>query len=494
MTPKPSDDTAPIGLLGPVLGVARFELRRLRRALIALLGLLVLIGALALYSGALHLRHQDKNAELIQAQHQDYLSKQTKRVSKRVKELQAAGQALTPDRKSYRNPAYLAQHGAPALVPNGPLSLVSAGVAPLQPQSTQVTLADPALLEARENLQHPLQLWTGHFDLSFVLVYLLPLLLIAFSFDLTAGEQASGNLKMLLVQGGGLRALVWGKLLARTGILAAMLLLLSLLSWATAQSLNLPFGWGRWSLMMLATMLYGLVWIGLAAVLNALRRKPATIAASLAALWLLAVWVLPGSSQQLLQSLVPVPSRLNFVQSVREASEQVRQESSRLLGKYLEDHPELAGGTDNKYAMLQLSKEQAMAKSIRPVVDGYQAQLTRQRQIAAWLQYLSPVTVFEASLMQLAGSGPERYQAYRQQLEAFHGQWQSFFLPLLQQNQALLPSHFTTLPQFQFREPGRAELAPVLLPQLLFLALLAAGLLGYSLKRYQRYQVIEADS
>ena len=481
------------GSSGRIWGVARFELRRLQRSLLLLLGLLLLVSGLALYSGGLHQGHQATNARLITERERDFLAKQEKKITRRIADLQAGGKALSPDRKIYRNPAFIAQHGAAAIQTNGPLLQISVGLTPLQPQSTQVTLADPALLEAQENLQHPLQLWTGHFDLAFVLVYLLPLLLIVLSFDLTAGEQASGNLKMLLVQGGGLQALILGKLLARALVLAGMLALLTLLAWGSSAWMQQPFAWTRWNLMLLSTLCYGGIWLGLAAWLNALRWNPANIAAALASLWLLAVWVIPGAGQQLVQSLSPVPTRISYIQSYREASEQVRQTSSRLLGKYMEDHPELSGGADNHYAMLQLAKEQALAKAIRPVVETYNARLQRQQQLARWLQYLSPVSVFETSLMQLAGSGAERQQDYRAQVTTFHADWHSYFLPLIQRNQALGPEHLAQLPQFRYRELGLRALAGALIPQILFLGLLAAGLLGLSLQRYRHYEVIDAE-
>lgn len=478
---------------GAILAVAGFELKRMQRSILILFGILLLVSGLALYSGSLHQSHQATNARLIQIREQDFLRKQEKKVGKRVSELQSKGKPLTPDRKIYRNPAFIAQHGAPAIQANGPLAHLSVGLTPLQPQSIQVTLADPALLEAQENLQHPLQLWTGHFDLAFVMVYLLPLLLIVLSFDLTASEHASGNLKLLLVQGGGLQDLIRGKLLARVLVLKGMLALLTLLAWGSSLIGGQPFAWPRWCLMLLSSFLYGAVWLGLATWLNARRWAPANIAAALASFWLLGVWVIPGACQQLVQTLYPVPTRISYIQNFREASEAARQNSSQLLGKYMQDHPELSGGADNKYAMLQLSKEQALAKAIRPVVESYTARLEQQQKLARWLQYLSPVTVFESSLMQLAGSGPERQQDYRNQVTAFHADWHSYFLPLLKSNQALLPAHFKALPQFSYRELGVKALTAGLIPQTLFLLVLAAVLLLVALKLYQHYQIIDSE-
>lgn len=474
--------------------IALFELRRLQKSLLILLPVFFMMSALALYSGAIQLRHQHTNTQLLAENQQTYLNKQVKKVEKRIKELKKKNKPISPDRKIYRNPAFLAQHGTPAIIPAGPAALISVGVTPLQAQSIQVTLDDPALLESQENLQHPLQLWAGHFDLVFVLVYLMPLFLIAISFDLTASEQESGNLKLLLVQGGGLLALIKGKVLARLWVLVFILVSLSLMIWGFVTFNQIDFAWTRWCLAMVLSLMYGSIWMSLAAFLNAKRWKPSNIAASLASIWLLAVWVIPGANQQLIQGLLPVPSRMDYIQSYREAAEQVRQESSKLLGKYMEDHPEIAGGTDNKYAVLQLSKAQAMAKAIRPVVNTYQDQLAQQQKLAAYLQYLSPASVFESILSQLAGSDLNRQQAYRSQVVSFQAQWTAFFLPLIQSNQALEPQHFQVHPHFKFQEVRLVNLNSSIIAAFIVLLGLTSILSALSLRAYHSYQIIETNS
>jgi hypothetical protein len=159
----------------------------------------------------------------------------------------------------------------------------------------------------------------------------------------------------------------------------------------------------------------------------------------------------------------------------------------------MEDHPELAGGADNRYAMLQLSKEQALAQAIGPVVANYQQQLHRQQQLARWMQYLSPVTVFESSLNQIAGSGLERQQDYSSQLTSLQAQWEQYFLPLIRSNQALQAEQFSSHPRFAYHELSLSRLLPALVPQGLFLGLLALLLLGWSLQSYKRYQIIETE-
>lgn len=471
--------------------IVALEWRRSRAVLLSCALLLMLLTLLGLASGWQHHQHQLDNATRLSNQHNASVAALAERSRKREAKLRKAGKPLSPDKNIYRNPAYVAQEGTPALLPEGPLALLSVGQSPLLPQSVKITLKDPALLETQENLQHPLQLWTGHFDLIFVWVYILPLLLIALSFDLTASEQQAGTLKMLLVQGGELTPLVIGKLLARFTMLVVLLALSGAVAVWGAQNLGLALPTARLGAMAAVLLVYGCGWLSLAALLNAWAWKPATIAATLAACWLTGAWLIPAAGEQLLQGLVPVPPRISYIQAYREASESVRQESSRLLGQYLEDHPELAGGADNRYAMLQLTKEAALAEAIRPVVQNYEARLQRQQAAGRWLSLLSPVALAEQTLMHLAGSDLARYQDFRRQSDAFQARWKAHFLPLIERNQALVSPDFGRLPEFAYAEPRLSSRAAELGLRVGLLLLLALGLGAWALQRYRRYAVVD---
>jgi ABC-2 type transport system permease protein len=61
-------------------------------------------------------------------------------------------------------------------------------------------------------------------------------------------------------------------------------------------------------------------------------------------MWLALVVLLPSLCNVLATTTYPVPSRVEMIQAVREASDAATAEGSKLLSKYYEDHPELAAG------------------------------------------------------------------------------------------------------------------------------------------------------
>ena len=81
-------------------------------------------------------------------------------------------------------------------------------------------------------LANPMKLLTGNFDLSYVIVFIFPLLIIALFYDLYAAEQESGTLGLLRSQSVALNTVLFGKGTLRLSIilgLAAGLLILGFL-------------------------------------------------------------------------------------------------------------------------------------------------------------------------------------------------------------------------------------------------------------------------
>src|SRR3546814_6574788 len=62
-------------------------------------------------------------------------------------------------------------------------------------------------------IENPLNLMTGTFDISFVVIFLLPVFIIALTYDMLSGEKESGTLALAMTQPVSLRTFMAGKLL-----------------------------------------------------------------------------------------------------------------------------------------------------------------------------------------------------------------------------------------------------------------------------------------
>jgi len=124
----------------------------------------------------------------------------------------------------------------------------------------------------------------GRFDLAFVLVFLLPLLILVLSYNVLSQEKERGTLQITLAQSPlSIGKLVFGKIVARLTLVLALTIGLSIpglfVSGATLNSHTLP----RLLLWILATMLYTFFWFALAIAVNAFGRSSATNAVILGA-------------------------------------------------------------------------------------------------------------------------------------------------------------------------------------------------------------------
>ncbi|NJL76510.1 MAG: ABC transporter permease [Saprospiraceae bacterium] len=87
-----------------------------------------------------------------------------------------------------------------AAMPPAPLALIATGQSDIFTHYVQPSIYGDEFALKLTELSSPVQLLFGSFDLSFVLIYLLPLIVIAFTYDLLSSERENGSLRLLAAQ------------------------------------------------------------------------------------------------------------------------------------------------------------------------------------------------------------------------------------------------------------------------------------------------------
>ncbi len=232
-----------------------------------------------------------------------------------------------------------------ATLPPGPLSPLAIGQSDLLPYYFRVSTDARENIVAATEIENPQRLLVGRFDLAFVLIYLYPLLILAVAYNMLSAEKEQGTLALTLSQPVSLRALVTGKVILRALVLVGIVVALSAIGLlVSGASLSDPGVTARLALWILAVAVYGALWFALAVVVSALGHSSATNATILASSWLLLVVILPSLFNLVATMSYPVPSRVEMIQAMREASDVANKSGSKLLAAYYEDHPELATG------------------------------------------------------------------------------------------------------------------------------------------------------
>ncbi len=378
------------------------------------------------------------------------------------------------------------------LPPTG-LASFSIGQSDIQLSYVPVSM-NPAMNITRDNeLENPVNLMTGSFDIAFVVIFLLPIFILAISYDLLSSEKERGTLAMILAHPISLRELLASKIVARAGVLLAGILALGLAALlAVGASLDQTDTWVRFGLWMAATLLYALFWFALSVLVNVYGRNSAANGIALAGAWLALVVVAPTLVSLLATTLYPAPSRMELTTAARQAQTEAESAYMERLSEYYYDHLELVpegDGSAMDFLTVAMANRNAVDKAVRPLHDEFQAQLNRQESLVQRFQFISPAIMMQLALNEISGTSADRYEHFLNQAYDFRAEWSEFFTVRFLQRSPLRPADYDQFPVFEHREEPFGAVMTRLLPSLLGMLALLATAIVVPLLRLRRYQV-----
>ncbi|MFT3701272.1 MAG: ABC transporter permease [Agriterribacter sp.] len=166
---------------------------------------------------------------------------------------------------------------------------------------------------------NPQQQLAGHLDMSFVLIFLLPLYFILLTYNLLSAEKELGSLAILQIQSVSLRQLFFAKLLLRW--LIAVILVTALLCIA-ALITGAISNW-RFAIFIIATIVYSLCWAGVVSVITILKKSSGFNALLLISTWLFFCMLLPAAFNVFLTAAYPPVNKIALAAAVQKANSEV---------------------------------------------------------------------------------------------------------------------------------------------------------------------------
>lgn len=399
------------------------------------------------------------------------------------KTLQELPNAGLPQRASYV-----------AALPPGPLSAFAIGQADLYPYQATISIwGRQDNLFRNYQIDSPMSLLAGKFDFSFVIIYLLPLLIIGISFHLLSAEKESGTLAMALSQPLPLARLISGKVLLRltlvTGAVLALGIIGGLVSGIASAAGDAT---ARFILWLIFAGFYAWFWFALSALVNAFGKSSEANATILVCAWLLLVLIVPAVLNLAINQASPVPSRFEYVSAMRAAENAAQLKSSELLSEYYHDHPELV--TEEKrsdFIARYFATQRNVENTVMPVTRDYEARLAHQQGLVRSLRFISPAVMLQEAFNDIAGSGMARQQEYIRQVRPNLTDWQTFLSPKLFRKEQLTTADFDALPRFGFREESLSSVAARVWPAFFGLAVPTMLFWVWGIIRLKRYHVSE---
>ncbi len=420
------------------------------RALRIVLGLFALLLVYASANGLVWLRFQERTVEAVESSNIE----RTSAFERELAAIENGGQPSSPFADP-RSPLVLGGPGGShtAVLDPGPLTALSVGQSDLLPYYYDVNIyTNESSFQQNGEVENPLNLMVGRFDLAFVVVYLLPLLVLALSFNVLSEEREQGTLALTLSQPVSVRNVVTAKLAFRALVVVGMVLAVSLLGILATGGFGSP---GRVVLWCAMVVVYSLFWFVLAAWVNTLRRSSAWNATVLVGAWLVLVVVLPAAINIAAGLLHPLPSRVEMITAQREASNNAVNRRSELLARYLEDHPEMAEGVvadEPGLGALAWAATDAVNSRLEEVTSVHDARRAEQIVLVRRYRFLSPALLAQEVLIDAAGTGDARFARFQSQVRAFAEQWRQFFVPKILAGEQMSVSVLPKLPQFRFSD------------------------------------------
>lgn len=221
--------------------------------------------------------------------------------------------------QSVKNPHAAAHYGIYVFKPDSPLAALEPGLLPFTGQALWLEPHKRNLGRFTPSADRVVAGNLGETGAGFVLYALLPLLVVALSFNSVSQEREQGTLRMLHSLGVAGRPLLFGKLL---GLMAAFLLALSPALALAMYLLNRGFSLGGDDLIRLAAMLlllggYYAIFAALSLAASASCKTSRNALFLLLGFWLCSVFVASRLGAALADAVAPNPSAEQFWQAIK---------------------------------------------------------------------------------------------------------------------------------------------------------------------------------
>ena len=466
-----------------VRAVVEQHLRSLRNDLLrtSLLALLPILCVLNISSGIRRQEQMGVSAQRFSASSERTIQgyrAEARKIEDRLAELHL--QESVPAPFGSHHPAYASGWARPArVVMPPPLAWVAVGREDLFPVAFTGDTAAPV-----GSIDNPLRSLLGYNDLSFTVVYVLPLFFIALGFDLIVSDRSSGFARMTATGAASQRLI----LLVRLTVSQLLLLLTFFISCVgtmlvlRAQLTNdLLAGL---AVLIVAVLCYAAFWSGVIGVANF---RAATAPQSLLLLlvvWFVSLVALPFTANQIASLLHPAPTSAELLQAQRAALLRPPDDSRAATAAFEKAHPNVVAATDpGELGKLYLERAVARYKAQEEAWkqdELFERRLSRQQLLVDRLSVISPAVLIDVLFERTAQTGRDRFRSFLLAKHWYEDQVDAYFTLC----RVTLPrciftsSHYDRIPRFAFSDASERTVVWSFGGPLGMLALEGLGALG----------------
>ncbi|MBT1704631.1 DUF3526 domain-containing protein [Chryseosolibacter indicus] len=314
------------------------------------------------------------------------------------------------------------------------LAGLSIGQRDINPAIQSVTIRTLEGQKYDTDLANPVHLQIGNLDLGFVIIYLFPLVIIAFTFNLLSEDDESGTWKLLTVQSRSAFRFLLAKLLVRAIFIYGLLLMLMIIA---AIILSLPMSTSLLAFFLIS-VLYIASWFTLCFWLSVFKKSSRFNVLTLLTIWVLLTILAPASINNLVSVLYPVPESLGTMVKQRDAyHEKWDMPKEVTMQRFYAHYPQFqkygipqdSFGWLWYYAMQQMGDDESQVQSM-----AMKEKILLREKTSRGIAQLLPTLHTQMHLNDLAGTSLTDYVTLLDSASSFHEKMRMFFYPKIFEN------------------------------------------------------------
>ncbi len=356
------------------------------------------------------------------------------------------------------DPAYAwHRHGYHAILHPHDYAALAIGQYDLHPYYYRLTGMSLHYQIFENEIANPVKLFVGNFDVSFLLIYLFPLLIIAFSYGLYSGEKENGVLPLLNIQSISIRRIIVIRLLFYFFLITSLALLISLIGLfvsgdilASENSLA-AFFW------MFGVVLYCAFWFAILFFIVSFKMNSSFTAISAAGIWLLFLVIIPSILNVWVTTKYPLDST-SLAEITRRTSlenEEDVNEAKEVIYEFIAHNPGFKGSEKlihnntmaKAYAALTALKDMHCQKD----VDHYNNQISYRNQWVSGFHWINPAVNMQSIFTHITKTDLSTFRQFHKAIELFHSRISYFYFRKLFWDKSITEEDYLKLPTLEIQ-------------------------------------------
>lgn len=353
-----------------------------------------------------------------------------------------------------------------------PINSLAIGQRDVNPSIQSVTIRGLEGQKYDSELNNPNNLLSGNIDFSFVLIYLFPLLIIAFSYNLVSEEKESGTWKIVATQSENtflyILKLFYIRILSLTALLTIVLFIAVLF-------LSIPFDKSLLIFYFIG-ILYILFWFAVCFFIVSLQKNSNFNAVILLTIWLFLIIILPATINTYIVNKYPIPEALELTVKQRNAyHEKWDMDKKITMDKFYQHYPQFKNYSlpDKEfswlwyYAMQQAGDDDSARQS-----QELESKLQQRNSASQLIAQFIPTLHAQIQLNEIANADLENQLLFLKETKKFHEKMRLYFYPKIFDNTAVNKENWLKFKVKTFNEPVEINFIKTFLPLLVFNLLL----------------------